>query len=430
MNILLLGSGGREHALAWKIAQSPLCDRLFIAPGNGGTILCGTNLEISVRDFDAVANAVVQHNISMVVVGPEDPLVHGIVDYFRDHPDFGQLPVIGPSAEGAMLEGSKDFAKRFMERHGIPTARHLTVTLSNADEGAAFIDSLPPPYVLKADGLAAGKGVVIMPSPEEARAELKDMLGGKFGEASTSVVIEEFLDGIELSVFALTDGKSYKVLPSAKDYKRVGENDTGPNTGGMGAVSPVPFADAGFMQKVEDRIIAPTVRGLARDGIEYRGFLFVGLMKVGDDPFVIEYNCRMGDPETEVVLPRLGNDMVALFNAVHKGTLSRESVITDERTAATVVLVSSGYPGPYENGKPVEGLDRTGDCLVFQAGTRLEDGIRYTSGGRVMAITGMANTLKDALQQAYGAIEKIGYANKSFRRDIGRDLMESAARVK
>jgi phosphoribosylamine--glycine ligase len=362
----------------------------------------------------------------MVVVGPEDPLVAGIVDFFAADPQLKEIPVIGPSRAGAQLEGSKDFAKAFMGRHGIPTARHLTVTRNTVPQGIDFLKSLEPPYVLKADGLAAGKGVVIQPLLNEAITELEDMLSGKFGKASERVVVEEFLDGIELSAFAVTDGQSYQMLPAAKDYKRIGDNDTGPNTGGMGAVSPVPFADEAFLKKVEERIIRPTVDGLKKENIPYKGFLFAGLMKVGDDPFVIEYNCRLGDPETEAVVPRIQTDFVSLFQAVAAGTLRDFPIRTDDRTAATVVLASDGYPGGYEKGKPIEGLENTGRCLVFQAGTRLVDGQRLTAGGRVIAVTALAGSLDGALAVAYGGAEQIRFENKYYRKDIGADLLRQA----
>ena len=425
MNILLLGSGGREHALAWKLAQSPLLTRRFIAPGNAGTASLGTNLPLQPTDFAAVKAAVLDLAISMVVVGPEDPLVLGIHDFFLSDPGLRQIPVIGPARKAAMLEGSKDFAKQFMVRHGIPTASYQTFDRSTLDKGVAFLHSLAPPYVLKADGLAAGKGVIICKTLEEAVSEFTSMLTeDRFGAASLKVVIEEFLSGIELSVFVLTDGKNYLILPEAKDYKKIGEGDTGPNTGGMGSVSPVPFADARFMQKVEQQVILPTIRGLASDEIDYRGFIFFGLISVKGDPFVIEYNCRLGDPETESVIPRLKNDLVRLFSAVATQTLGDETILVDPQTAATIMLVSKGYPGPYEKGRVIAGSDTITGSMVFHAGTTFsKTGMEIVSnGGRVIAVTSLGASLEAALTQTYKNAEKIGFEGKGFRKDIGFDL--------
>lgn len=422
MNILLLGSGGREHTFAWKMAQSNRCKKLFIAPGNGGTLQCGANVPIAATDFPAIKKFVLENEIEMVVVGPEDPLVKGIHDFFLDDVELKNIPVIGPGKDGAQLEGSKDFSKQFMMRHKIPTARYQTFTQASLQEGLKFLEQLKPPYVLKADGLAAGKGVVIPQTLEEAGKELTEMLSGKFGNASAKVVIEEFLKGIELSVFVLTDGLTYKILPSAKDYKRIGEKDTGLNTGGMGAVSPVPFADAGFISKVENKIIKPTIDGLKTEGIVYKGFIFIGLMKVGDEPFVIEYNCRMGDPETEAVVPRIKSDLILLFSAVADQLLDKTDIEIDNRTATTVMLVSKGYPEKYEQEKLITGLHDVKESIVFQAGTRFTDGKTYSAGGRVLAVTSFGNSMDEALQKSYRSIEKINYDNKYFRRDIGSDL--------
>ncbi|MEI6681878.1 MAG: phosphoribosylamine--glycine ligase [Bacteroidota bacterium] len=425
MNILLLGSGGREHALAWKLAQSPLLTRLYIAPGNAGTASLGTNLPLQPTDFGAVKRAVLDHSVAMVVVGPEDPLVQGIHDFFLLDPELRQVPVIGPARKAAMLEGSKDFAKQFMIRHGIPTASYRTFERSTLDDGVAFLHSLNPPYVLKADGLAAGKGVIICKTIEEAVTEFTSMLTEeRFGAASLKVVIEEFLSGIELSVFVLTDGKDYLVLPEAKDYKKIGEGDTGPNTGGMGSVSPVPFADALFMQKVEQQVILPTIQGLAKEEIDYRGFIFFGLISVKGEPFVIEYNCRLGDPETESVIPRLQNDLVRLFNAVASQTLCDETISVDPRTAATVMLVSSGYPGPYEKGRLITGSDAITGSLVFHAGTTAGKTGRdvVSNGGRVIAVTSLGATQAEALAETYKNAAKIVFEGKGFRKDIGFDL--------
>lgn len=423
MNVLLLGSGGRESALAWKIAQSELCDSLFIAPGNGGTPQYGTNVALSPMNFSEIEAFVDQNAIEVLVVGNEDPLVAGITDYMHLHRP--SLLVVGPSREGARLEGSKDFAKEFMTEMGIPTARYRSFTAETIEDGYRFLEELQPPYVLKADGLAAGKGVLILPTLEEARKELKEMLGGMFGQSSATVVIEEFLSGIECSVFVLTDGTgAYHILPVAKDYKRVGEGDTGPNTGGMGAVSPVPFADDIFMTKVEDRIIKPTVKGLLDRGIEYRGFIFFGLINVGGDPMVIEYNVRMGDPETEVVIPRIKSDLLDLMRMAAEGCLGESSIEIDPRTATTVMLVSGGYPGHYEKGLPITGLDKLSETIPFQAGTALkDDGTLVTSGGRVMALTSFGDSIADALRGSYKAAEEVKFEGKYYRRDIGCDLM-------
>ncbi|MBK7387552.1 MAG: phosphoribosylamine--glycine ligase [Bacteroidia bacterium] len=425
MNILLLGSGGREHALAWKISQSTHCDKLFIAPGNAGTSQHGTNIAIGVNDFDAIAAFVQANDINMVVVGPEDPLVNGIRDYFESHDALKNIPVIGPDKNGAQLEGSKDFSKQFMQRHKIPTAGYASFQRENLEEGYLFLETLKVPYVLKADGLAAGKGVLILNNLDEAKHELKSMLeDAKFGKAGNTVVIEEFLAGIEVSVFVLTDGKSYVVLPEAKDYKRIGEGDKGLNTGGMGAVSPVPFYDEAFRKKVEDRIIRPTVKGLHEEKIDYKGFIFIGLMNVGGDPFVIEYNARMGDPETEVVIPRIKNDLVVLFDAVAKGNLHHHQIETDERTALTVMLVSEGYPGDYEKGETMSGFENCEDSLLFHAGTARKEDEVVTNGGRVLAVTSIANNIGAAKEISMQNAEKIKYEGKYYRKDIGNDLMK------
>ena len=423
MDILILGSGGREHAIAWKLKQSPKLKNLFIAPGNAGTATLGTNIPIGVNDFKEIKKTVLSNAMDMVVVGPEDPLVNGIHDFFLNDPELKHIPVIGPQKAAATLEGSKEFAKEFLFRHNIPTAAYQSFTVDKLEEGYAFLDTLTPPYVLKADGLAAGKGVVILNDLQEAKEELKNMLvGSKFGDASSKVVIEEFLAGIELSVFVLTDGKGYKVLPTAKDYKRIGEGDTGLNTGGMGAISPVPFADKVFMDKIHERIVKPTVEGLKKDNLPYKGFIFIGLIKVGDDPYVIEYNVRMGDPETEVVIPRIKTDLVTIFQAVANQTLDAIDLELDDRTASTVMLVSGGYPGAYEKGKVISGYENFADSIVFHAGTDYKNGNVVTNGGRVMAITSYGNDFKEALQTSYQNIKKIHFDMMNYRKDIGFDL--------
>ncbi|WCF99710.1 phosphoribosylamine--glycine ligase [Porphyromonas gingivalis] len=424
MNILLLGSGGREHALAWKIAQSPLTNKLFVAPGNGGTEDVAINIpEVDVNDFAAVAEVVQRESIDLLVVGPEEPLVRGIVDYFRNHDTLHDLLIVGPDAKGARLEGSKDFSKSFMKRHGIPTAAYQTFTADQTDAGKAFIDTMQAPYVLKADGLAAGKGVIIAPTAEEAKRELAEMLGGKFGAASRHVVIEEFFDGIECSVFVATDGKDYRILPVAKDYKRIGDGDTGLNTGGMGSVSPVPFADEAFMRKVEERIIRPTISGLIAEGIDYRGFIFVGLMNVGGDPYVVEYNCRMGDPETEVVMLRIGSDFVELIRRMAAGCIGDYQMQEDRRCAASVMLVSRGYPGSYEKGMEMDIPIPPADTILFHAGTVARDGKVYTDGGRVMAVSSYGSTPEAALQRCYIHAKQVLFDGKNYRHDIGRDML-------
>lgn len=422
MNILLLGSGGREHAFSWKFAQSPLCEKLFIAPGNAGTATCGTNVALNIQDFEQIKSFVLENEITMVVVGPEQPLVSGIYDFFINDDELKNVPVIGPSKEGAKLEGSKSFGKVFMAEQNIPTASYQEFDGTKVEEGLKYIATQTPPIVLKADGLAAGKGVVILPTIEEAQVEFKEMLGGKFGNAGSKVVIEEFLDGIEFSVFVLTDGKSYKVLPIAKDYKRIGENDEGLNTGGMGAVSPVPFVDKVLMDKVEERVIKPTIKGIQERGFDYKGFIFIGLIRVNNEPYVIEYNCRMGDPETEVVFPRLKNDLAQLMKAVGEGTLENEQIEIDERAATTMFLVSGGYPEAYEKGKEMHGLNSIEDSILFHAGTREEDGKILTNGGRVLAVTSYGDDFKAALEVSKKNAEQIDFEGKYFRRDIGFDL--------
>jgi phosphoribosylamine---glycine ligase len=422
MNILLIGSGGREHALAWKISQSKRCSALYIAPGNAGTAQCGTNVAIAGDDFTALGRFVMENRVELVVVGPEDPLVKGIHDYFFEIPELRSIPVIGPSRSGAMLEGSKDFAKQFMIRHGIPTAAYSSFTSATLQDGFRFLSSLQAPYVLKADGLAAGKGVLIINSLDEAKEELEKMLSGKFGSASKTVVIEEFLQGIELSAFVLTDGNSYKILPEAKDYKRIGEGETGPNTGGMGSVSPVPFATPAFLKKVEERIIFPTIEGLKKDGIPYTGFIFFGLIKVVDDPWVIEYNVRMGDPETESIIPRITSDFVELLEAAGRGELHRTALEIDPRPVTSVMIVSGGYPGDYAKGCEIQGLEKVNGSMVFHAGTRLENGKVLTNGGRVLTLTSYGNSQKEALRQCYENAALVTFKDCYFRRDIGFDL--------
>ncbi|RMA65972.1 phosphoribosylamine--glycine ligase [Ulvibacter antarcticus] len=423
MNILILGSGGREHTFAYKIAQSKRCDKLFVAPGNAGTAAIATNIALSVTDFEAIKNCVIDNEITMVVVGPEDPLVEGIADYFAETDSLKNVMLIGPSKRGALLEGSKERAKEFMMQHNIPTAAYASFTKESLDAGKQFLESLSAPYVLKADGLAAGKGVLILQDLDEAKQELENMLAhSKFGNASSKVVIEEFLDGIELSVFVLTDGENYKILPTAKDYKRIGEGDKGLNTGGMGAISPVPFADSQLMKKIEERIVKPTVNGLKKEAIDYKGFVFIGLIKVGDEPMVIEYNVRMGDPETEVVLPRIETDLVDLFEATFHQKLNEIELKTDSRSAATVMLVSGGYPEAYEKGKEISGIDTVKDSIVFHAGTTLKDGKIVTNGGRVIAVTSMDNDFRQAIKKSYQNIEKLSFDRMYYRTDIGFDL--------
>lgn len=423
MNILLLGSGGREHALAWKMLQSNQCTKLYVAPGNAGTAAIATNVAINPNNFEMLKQYALDLKIDMIVVGPEDPLVNGVYDFFKKDSQINHIPVIGPSKIGAQLEGSKEFAKEFLVKNNIPTARYQSFTKDTVEAGCEFLTTLNAPYVLKADGLAAGKGVLILTDLAEAQQELRNMLvDAKFGDASSKVVIEEFLDGIELSCFVLTDGKSYKILPTAKDYKRIGEGDTGLNTGGMGAVSPVPFATPEFLNKIEERIVKPTIQGLQNDNIEYKGFVFIGLIKVGDDPFVIEYNVRMGDPETEVVMPRLKSDLVEIFNAIATKTLDTITLDIDERAATTIMVVSGGYPEDYAKGKVITGVDLITESIPFHAGTTLQDGEVVTSGGRVIAVTSYGETYQEAIQKSYKSIENIKFENMYFRKDIGFDL--------
>jgi len=423
MTILLLGSGGREHALAYKMLKSPTCKHLFVAPGNAGTAVIATNVSISPIDFDSIKDFVLKENIDMVVVGPEDPLVHGIYDFFKNDNAINHVPVIGPSKMGAQLEGSKEFAKEFLIKHKIPTAAYDSFTSETVEKGCNFLDTLQPPYVLKADGLAAGKGVLILNDLVEAKTELRNMLvHAKFGAASSKVVIEEFLDGIELSCFVLTDGKNYKMLPTAKDYKRIGEGDTGLNTGGMGAVSPVPFADQVLLEKIETRIVKPTVEGLQKDGIEYKGFIFIGLIIVNGEPMVIEYNVRMGDPETEVVMPRIQTDLVALFQAVANQKLDEITLEIDPRSATTIMVVSGGYPEDYGKGFEITGIENVEESIVFHAGTKLENGKVVTSGGRVLAVTSFGNNFQEAIKKSYQNIDKLHFDKMYFRKDIGFDL--------
>lgn len=427
MTILLLGSGGREHAFAWKMIQSPLCSKLFVAPGNAGTSAIATNVALNPNDFETISKFVLDNDVKMVVVGPEDPLVNGIVDYFKNREDLKDIPVIGPSQQGASLEGSKEFAKQFMVRHNIPTAGYDSFTAETVEQGCEFLETLSPPFVLKADGLAAGKGVLIIDNLAEAKTELRNMLvNAKFGNASSKVVIEEFLDGIELSCFVMTDGKSYKILPTAKDYKRIGEGDTGLNTGGMGAISPVPFATPLLMQKIEDRIVKPTVDGLAKDNIDYRGFIFIGLIIVKGEPIVIEYNVRMGDPETEVVIPRIQSDLVGLFQAIGSQSLALSSVEIDARSAATIMLVSGGYPEDFEKGKEITGIQSVavGDALVFQAGTKADGEKILSNGGRVIAVTAFGESIDEAIKKSYQNINKISFDKMYYRKDIGFDLFK------
>jgi phosphoribosylamine--glycine ligase len=424
MTILLLGSGGREHAFAWKMIQSPLCDKLFVAPGNAGTAAIATNVDVIITDFDAIKTFVLAEKVEMVVVGPEDPLVKGIYDFFLNDEQLSHIPVIGPSKIGAQLEGSKEFAKEFLVKHNIPTAAYDSFTAETVEKGCDFLATLKPPYVLKADGLAAGKGVLIIHDLAEAKEELRNMLvHQKFGAASSKVVIEEFLDGIELSCFVLTDGKSYKILPTAKDYKRIGEGDTGLNTGGMGAVSPVPYVDAVLMEKIETHIVKPTIEGFQKDGIPYKGFVFIGLINVNNEPIVIEYNVRMGDPETEVVVPRLKTDLVELFLAVANEKLNEITLEIDERSATTVMLVSGGYPEDYEKGKIISGLEKITDSIIFHAGTKLDNDTVVTNGGRVLAITSYGNDFQEAIKKSYQNIDKLHFDKMNFRKDIGNDLL-------
>ena len=423
MTILLLGSGGREHAFAWKMLQSPLCTQLFVAPGNAGTESIAKNVNLKITDFEAIKTFALSEKVEMVVVGPEDPLVKGIFDFFQNDTDLKHIPVIGPSKRGAQLEGSKEFAKEFLVKHNIPTAGYDSFTKETVDAGCAFLETLQPPYVLKADGLAAGKGVLIIQELAQAKEELRNMLvHSKFGEASSKVVIEEFLDGIELSCFVLTDGKNYKILPTAKDYKRIGEGDTGLNTGGMGAVSPVPFADAILLEKIENRIVKPTIDGLQKDGIQYKGFVFIGLINVKGEPIVIEYNVRMGDPETEVVIPRLKSDLVELFLAVANEKLDEKTLEIDSQSAATIMIVSGGYPEEYVNGKVISGIETVTDSIVFHAGTKVDNGQIISNGGRVLAVTSLGTNFEEAIKKSYQNIDKLHFDTMYFRKDIGFDL--------
>ena len=422
MNILVVGSGGREHAMAWKIKQSPKVDQLFIAPGNAGTSELGVNIPVDVLDFEGLKKVVLEKKIDLVVVGPEVPLVAGLHDFFLSDDDLKQVKVVGPQQEGAQLEGSKDYAKAFMQRHNIPTAKYLTVTAQNLDEGLSFLETMQAPYVLKADGLAAGKGVLIIDNLPEAQASLKEMLAGQFGAASSKVVIEEFLSGVELSVFAITDGKDYQILPEAKDYKRIGEGDTGLNTGGMGAISPVPFADQAFMAKVEERIVKPTVKGLQEDKIPYNGFVFFGLINCGGEPYVIEYNVRMGDPETEAVMLRIQSDFVDLLEAAATGNMASQSIEIDERSAVTVMLVSGGYPGAYQKGIAMSGFEKNEGSILFHAGTKQAGDKVVTDGGRVLAVSSYGKTMQEALAQSYANAQKVDFEGKYYRKDLGFDL--------
>ena len=424
MTILLLGSGGREHALAWKMLQSTKCTKLFVAPGNAGTSAIATNIDLNIIDFESIKTFVINNKVNMVVVGPEDPLVHGIYDFFKNDNQLASIPVIGPSKKGAQLEGSKEFAKQFLVKNNIPTAAYDSFTSETVEQGCAFLETLSAPYVLKADGLAAGKGVLILHDLEEAKTELRNMLvHAKFGQASSKVVIEEFLDGIELSCFVLTDGKNYKILPTAKDYKRIGEGDTGLNTGGMGAVSPVPFADDALLEKIENRIVKPTIEGLQKDNIEYKGFVFIGLINVKGEPIVIEYNVRMGDPETEVVIPRLKSDLVELFQAVANDQLDTCTLEIDSRSATTIMVVSGGYPEDYEKGKTISGIESISDSIVFHAGTKISDNAIVTNGGRVVAVTSYGNNFQETIKKSYQNIDKLHFDKMYFRKDIGFDLL-------
>ena len=424
MNILILGSGGREHAFTHKLIQSKKVTHIFVAPGNAGTQEIATNIDVNPTDFESVKKAVIAHDIQMVIVGPEAPLVNGVHDFFLADDELKNIPVIGPKKDGALLEGSKDFSKEFMFKHGIPTAKYQSFTKENLQQGKLFLESLTPPYVLKADGLAAGKGVLILDSLEEAKSELEEMVSNqKFGDASSTVVIEEFLKGIELSVFVLTDGKSYKILPSAKDYKRIGEGDKGLNTGGMGAISPVPFADQIFLNKVEELVVKPTILGLQKDGIDYRGFIFIGLMNDNGNPSVVEYNVRMGDPETEVVLPRIQSDLFDLFDGVANQNLEEKEFSVTDKIATTVMLVSGGYPESYEKGAVISGLDNHKDSIIFHAGTKIKDETIVTSGGRVLAVTSLSDTIQEALDQSYKTIDSIHFEKMNYRKDIGFDLV-------